>query len=622
MLWTAQRRYRVVVIALAASLALLVLVIQAHLGSGDGFARVQPALHYQISTPPPLPDLPDDYCLAASSESLWCQDRFGARYLEKARDSAVSLCNDVSASRFTCFLSRTAGGSSARVDAVCHGRRAVFDDSLKLFRLGCDTRPLTPGELDRGVPRVPDGLPRYWYETGPGTVMHKTLAFDKTGAPGRSQVTTILVKREGDANPWHSLMEIMSLSWSVDLLHTILDPETNKPFLGPVDGVATQVVLLGEHGYGPYIDLWGLFAKMPIRRIHELKASEPLTDIIVPFSGGKSAVRWLGIWLDSTLAFKTHVEKWTAKAQKVAHHLKAMTTTNRGPLPSAVRRAVRACIEPQLLFGAEAWYPGMTRPNWSQPTREGPSGIMHLVRRMDKSLHTAVRAVLPIWKTTPLSARYREAGIPPVSQLLESCRLRFAARLRSLDKAHPLVVRTEPIRAPVINRAIKLKYQLPRKPFRTRLRRADELLPRCARPELLPSTQICQRPHPANCIEGGISGQLPRLAPDMHMNELAVSDGNGRLGPAEVFDAEANGALGLHEPERIVVCLDNIAVATCLQGMPSDSPQKEFLEFQALAAEHGATEIRWIPGHTNIAGTEQADALAGARRKIHYDYEN
>ena len=110
----------------------------------------------------------------------------------------------------------------------------------------------------------------------------------------------------------------------------------------------------------------------------------------------ESAVRWLGIWLDSTLAFKTHVEKWTAKAQRVAHHLKAMTSTNRGPLPSAVRKAVRACIEPQLLFGAEAWYPGMTRPNWSQPTREGPSGIMHLVRRMDKSLHTAVRAVLPI----------------------------------------------------------------------------------------------------------------------------------------------------------------------------------------------------------------------------------
>ena len=357
----------------------------------------------------------------------------------------------------------------------------------------------------------------------------------------------------------------------------------------------------------------------------------------------ESAVRWLGIWLDSTLAFKTHVEKWTAKAQKIAHHLKAMTSTNRGPLPGAVRRAVRACIEPQLLFGAEAWYPGMTRPNWSQPTREGPSGIMHLVRRMDKSLHTALRAVLPIWKTTPLSARHREAGIPPVSQLLESCRLRFAARLRSLDKAHPLVVRTEPIRAPVINRAIKLKYQLPRKPFRTRLRRADELLPRCARPELLPrrsasdqALQTASKEESAANFRDWLRSVAPRTAVvysdgslsaegaagygyAVHVDGLTVLSGNGRLGPAEVFDAEAKGALeglraaiNLPAPRRIVLCLDNLAVATCLRGMPSDSSQREFLEFQALAAEHGATEIRWVPGHTNIPGNEQADALAKA----------
>ncbi|KAM4067478.1 lipase, class 3 [Hirsutella rhossiliensis] len=64
-----------------------------------------------------------------------------------------------------------------------------------------------------------------------------------------------------------------------------------------------------------------------------------------------------GIWLDSTLSFKTHVEKWTAKAQVVAYHLKSLANTKHGPLPGAVRRAVRACIEPVLLHGTEAWYP-------------------------------------------------------------------------------------------------------------------------------------------------------------------------------------------------------------------------------------------------------------------------
>lgn len=68
----------------------------------------------------------------------------------------------------------------------------------------------------------------------------------------------------------------------------------------------------------------------------------------------KMAMRWLGIWLDSTLTFRTHVEKWMTKAQAVAYHLRGLTNTKRGPLPSAVRNAIRACVEPVFLYGAEA----------------------------------------------------------------------------------------------------------------------------------------------------------------------------------------------------------------------------------------------------------------------------
>ncbi|KJZ69641.1 hypothetical protein HIM_10980 [Hirsutella minnesotensis 3608] len=37
----------------------------------------------------------------------------------------------------------------------------------------------------------------------------------------------------------------------------------------------------------------------------------------------ETAMRWLGLWLDRKLTFKTHVEKWTAKAQAVANHLRS-----------------------------------------------------------------------------------------------------------------------------------------------------------------------------------------------------------------------------------------------------------------------------------------------------------
>jgi hypothetical protein len=36
----------------------------------------------------------------------------------------------------------------------------------------------------------------------------------------------------------------------------------------------------------------------------------------------ESALRWLGIWLDSRLSFRLHVEKWAAKAKAVAYHLR------------------------------------------------------------------------------------------------------------------------------------------------------------------------------------------------------------------------------------------------------------------------------------------------------------
>ncbi|KID83792.1 reverse transcriptase [Metarhizium guizhouense ARSEF 977] len=359
----------------------------------------------------------------------------------------------------------------------------------------------------------------------------------------------------------------------------------------------------------------------------------------------EAAMRWLGLWLDRKLTFKTHVEKWTAKAQAVAQHLRSLGNTRRGALPSAVQRAVRACVEPILLFGVEAWYPGTTSPRWRRPSKEGPSRIQQLVRKMSKALKQAIRAILPIWKTTPIAVLHRESGIPPVHQLLEARRLRFSDRIKSLDHAHPLAKRTTEIAPRPIIKCIKLKYQLPPKAFPTRLRGTNKLLVNCQRPVLVPrkySSEIQQPLQTASKEESAkdfdrwlrtipplslivySDGSLPSSGAAgygyaVHQSGRSVCQGAGRLGPAEVFDAEAKGALeglkaALRLPQsatqRIVVCLDNVAATKCLRGKPSDSSQRVFLTFQALAKTHRMTEVRWIPGHTKIPGNEAADILA------------
>ncbi|KAF7532988.1 hypothetical protein G7Z17_g13581 [Cylindrodendrum hubeiense] len=340
----------------------------------------------------------------------------------------------------------------------------------------------------------------------------------------------------------------------------------------------------------------------------------------------EEALRWLGVWLDKKLSFKIHIEQWAIKAQATANLLRGIANTARGPPSDKVRLAVKACVLPVLFYGAEAWYPGMTAPSLqagrSQAGRpEVSTRVGYLPEYLKKVLHTSIRSILPTWKTTPVAALYRESGIPPVDQLLEAIRLRHAARLQSLDPRHPLTARTviptpRPGQKPV---------------YKTRLQRTALLLPPSPRPDLLQRNYSPVQLHiqPKDIAVPAFLAWVETLAA---IDLIVYSEGPDppeeprATGPVEVFDAEVAGALaGLRHatslvPEpgaQIYVCLDNTSAAAGLLGQPSESSQAQFLEFQSIARAHGATAVRWCPGHKGIPGNEQADKQAKAcgRRK-------
>ncbi|RYP07314.1 hypothetical protein DL765_009191 [Monosporascus sp. GIB2] len=117
--------------------------------------------------------------------------------------------------------------------------------------------------------------------------------------------TLLLLKREGEANPWHSLMEVFSTYMSFDILRMPgSSPGDNAPFFRePGDSDDTQVIILDDRDDGPYFDLWTLFARRKPLRLGEL-LGDPSTannlkdvDLIIPLAGSSNP-----LWKDDEQA--------------------------------------------------------------------------------------------------------------------------------------------------------------------------------------------------------------------------------------------------------------------------------------------------------------------------------
>ncbi|EED11803.1 glycosyltransferase, putative [Talaromyces stipitatus ATCC 10500] len=83
---------------------------------------------------------------------------------------------------------------------------------------------------------------------------------------------------------------------TIDILRMTTDGTGSRLF--SEDGFEnTQVIILDSQDDGPYFDLWGLFSKKPIKRIHEITDWSTITptNIIIALAGSSNPL-WQGDW--------------------------------------------------------------------------------------------------------------------------------------------------------------------------------------------------------------------------------------------------------------------------------------------------------------------------------------
>lgn len=306
--------------------------------------------------------------------------------------------------------------------------------------------------------------------------------------------------------------------------------------------------------------------------------------------------------------------------------------------PGALVTAIDMCVVSVATFGTDVWWPGRTRPTANGTSTPHSTFLCNLI---DKAILLALRAALPVWKTTPNAVVHREGGIPPARILLEANRLRVAARINSLDDQHPL--RSRAIVCPNVG---TLKYKKSRKLSKrpeiqmSRVQRAYKQLPpaETAHPLLAPKYD-----HATGSKLEGKKAHLEWIRSISTSDICAYSDGSseghgrsawgyvlhrdgktfekdqGSLHGGEVYDAEIFGAFMALQAaiclrrtgEKIYVLLDNQAAVNALRTGKSSSSLCEARRFYVIA-DKAKAEVRWVPGHSNIIGNEEADAAARA----------
>ena len=109
------------------------------------------------------------------------------------------------------------------------------------------------------------------------------------------------------------------------------------------------------------------------------------------------APRLLGVYVNRTLSFQSHVDKVVEKVEKRCRMLSCLTSTTWGWRKKSLRKIYLATMRSVRDFAAPSWQP------WLSETQ---------LKRLDTAQNQALRRITGQTSSSPLEALRLEAGLP------------------------------------------------------------------------------------------------------------------------------------------------------------------------------------------------------------------
>ncbi|KAF8752957.1 Reverse transcriptase (RNA-dependent DNA polymerase) [Rhizoctonia solani] len=132
----------------------------------------------------------------------------------------------------------------------------------------------------------------------------------------------------------------------------------------------------------------------------------------------KDVVRWLGFYLDRKLNFKEHIQTMAVKARATLAGLRMLANSQNGLSVRHARILFKASVTPILTYGLPLWFHGRRQLSLLEPLR--------------KVQNQGLRWILGAFRTTPTRCMEHLASIPPLHIACLRIIENFASKLRSI----------------------------------------------------------------------------------------------------------------------------------------------------------------------------------------------